>query len=350
LVAALAILAGPAVLAGRPAVARQGTPTSEIQTPEDTGPQAPRGQIIAQGLAFLPEDAAVWRVREIEPLSPAEAVSQSGDFSFMLQIDGVTVVRNDVTFKRVRLEPGEAYFVPPDDAFTRWRDGEGESRVWVFELVSPDEELSEDAGTLIFASDPIDEFPGGARDLEMVRNVLPAGQSTNLPTHVGPALILVQRGPAQISGEGLEPVTADAGAGALASGEVSIAAGDNSVTYVAVMTGQRVLEQEEAAARDAEAEEASTSEATPVAATPAAEPTADDGPDADPDGDNLTNAEEEALGTDPQNPDTDEDGYRDDREIDYTDPLNPDTDGDGATDGDEALIYGTDPTDPEDVP
>ncbi|RLC37285.1 hypothetical protein DRH29_02595, partial [candidate division Kazan bacterium] len=35
------------------------------------------------------------------------------------------------------------------------------------------------------------------------------------------------------------------------------------------------------------------------------------GPDADPDGDGLTNTEEEALGTDPNNPDTDGDGTGD---------------------------------------
>ncbi|MDK7231394.1 hypothetical protein, partial [Pauljensenia sp. UMB1177] len=70
-------------------------------------------------------------------------------------------------------------------------------------------------------------------------------------------------------------------------------------------------------------------------------------------GDGLTDSEEEKIGTDPNNPDTDGDGINDGDEVNgtknpfqddnfnkdgkpgNTDPLNPDTDGDGLTDGDE---------------
>ena len=57
-------------------------------------------------------------------------------------------------------------------------------------------------------------------------------------------------------------------------------------------------------------------------------------PGGDTDGDGLTNAEEEALGTDPTSDDTDDDGVDDGTEADSgTDPLDPDTDGDGLCDG-----------------
>lgn len=67
--------------------------------------------------------------------------------------------------------------------------------------------------------------------------------------------------------------------------------------------------------------------------------------DTDKDGDGLTRCEEEALGTDPLNPDTDGDGLSDgDEVLKYkTDPLNPDTDGDGLSDGDEVWKYKTNP-------
>ncbi len=67
--------------------------------------------------------------------------------------------------------------------------------------------------------------------------------------------------------------------------------------------------------------------------------------DADDDKDGLTNAEEEKLGTDPNNPDTDGDGLIDGEEVKvyHTNPLNPDTDGDGLKDGDEVKKYKTDP-------
>ncbi len=93
----------------------------------------------------------------------------------------------------------------------------------------------------------------------------------------------------------------------------------------------------------------------------------------DSDGDGLNTAEEEILGTDENNPDTDGDTILDGDEIykynlnpvipdadaDYdndllsnvdefdiynTDPTNPDTDGDTLEDGEEVYTYGTDPT------
>jgi hypothetical protein len=113
--------------------------------------------------------------------------------------------------------------------------------------------------------------------------------------------------------------------------------------------------------------------ATPIVAvataTPTAEPVA--GGDADIedlDGDTLTGAEERFYDTDPKNPDTDGDSYKDGEEVRNgynplgpgkldsdndgfpdpderkfgSDPFNPDTDGDGYSDGDE-ITHGHNP-------
>ena len=70
-------------------------------------------------------------------------------------------------------------------------------------------------------------------------------------------------------------------------------------------------------------------------------------PSEDPDGDGLTNAEEEVLGTDKYEYDTDGDGVDDGTEVGLgTDPLDSDTDDDGLTDGEE-LDINTDPLDPD---
>ncbi|MCX6148885.1 MAG: OmpA family protein, partial [Ignavibacteriales bacterium] len=65
----------------------------------------------------------------------------------------------------------------------------------------------------------------------------------------------------------------------------------------------------------------------------------------DVDNDGLERCDEEKLGTDPKNPDTDSDGLKDGEEVNTykTNPLNPDTDGDGLKDGEEVMKYKTDP-------
>ena len=77
-----------------------------------------------------------------------------------------------------------------------------------------------------------------------------------------------------------------------------------------------------------------------------------DGSDAlaDFDSDGLTNAAEIGLGTKINVSDSDKDGLTDGQEVNTfgTDPLNDDTDGGGRTDGNEVLIDGTDPLDAAD--
>ena len=72
-------------------------------------------------------------------------------------------------------------------------------------------------------------------------------------------------------------------------------------------------------------------------------------PDSDSDGDGLSDGDEfNVHGTDPFNPDTDFDELEDGAEVALgTDPFNPDTDGDGLEDGDEVFFFLTDPLNPD---
>ena len=53
----------------------------------------------------------VWRVREVG-LS-ATGAPEAASSSFTLQRTGASIVRNELTSRRARLEAGEAYFMPP---------------------------------------------------------------------------------------------------------------------------------------------------------------------------------------------------------------------------------------------
>ncbi len=75
------------------------------------------------------------------------------------------------------------------------------------------------------------------------------------------------------------------------------------------------------------------------------DPRVADNPAADRDGDGLMEAQERDLGTDPRKADTDGDGIQDGAEgmIHHTDPHKADTDGDGLSDGDEVMVSSSDP-------
>lgn len=73
----------------------------------------------------------------------------------------------------------------------------------------------------------------------------------------------------------------------------------------------------------------------------------DDGASGDPDNDTVSNIDEiNTNGTDPNDSDSDDDGLNDGEEVTAnTDPLEPDSDGDTLTDGAEVHIHRTDPND-----
>ena len=375
-VMALLVLGG-GMVTGRSATARQdATPAAgTVSTPEaspavpatnETAPDvgSPYQQTIAQGLIFLEGGEGVWRVREITPPGDDVAISETGPASFTLQRSGVSIIRNDLSERRARIEAGEGYFMTGDDPYTRRAEGATASRAWVIELLSPDAQSVEGEffGDVFFTSDPIAELPNGTYDMELIRNVLLPGDTASLADHTGPALVMVTTGTIQTSDGG----TFQARGGLLAEGNLTLTnATDQTAVYVVAALGERVF-------NPGEAEEPAT-DATPVAEETPTEAPAELDPAADPDQDGLTNGEEAELGTDPFKVDTDDDGLADADEVASgtsptsfdtdadglgdldeittigTDALNPDTDADGFTDGNENEL-GTDPFDPNSFP
>ena len=282
-------------------------------------------QTIAQGLAaFDAFPAGMWRITELKPLAVDAAPAVTAPYyGFLYQMSGSTVVRNNVTGKRARLEPGEAYFFSAGDSYSRYRE-EDASRAWLIEVVPIDESDADAAGTVLFKSGEIGSFPDNTRDFELMSaNLLEDGTAT-VPDYEVDALIMVTVGSLQVTdAEG--SVRLDAPAALLLPGELEIENTSGApAVYLIAKIGPSVddalpVVDDAATADDADA---------------ADEPVDDSGdevvdPYLDTDGDTLIDTDEAVYGTD---------------------PTIPDTDGDGYIDGEEVIVYETDPLDPNSYP
>jgi hypothetical protein len=177
------------------------TPTSESTESlpaEPSGPVASGTEgdsaapVLAQGLVYLTGDGVIWQVREVT-LSGSETVT--GNARVILQRAGATVVRNDLTGKRTRLEPGEAFFAAAGDPYTTVPDGNAPSTVWVFE-VSNSNQVGEGA---FYLSPDVPGYGEGTYDFEFTRYVIPAGQTVDYLGESGPSLLVVLSGTAEVT-------------------------------------------------------------------------------------------------------------------------------------------------------
>lgn len=172
--------------------------------------------VTAHGLAFLTGEQSVWQVRDVEPVGGQEAASEISNAAFVYQVEGTSVIRNDVTGKRALLNPGEAYFKAGGDAYTTFADSD-DSRVWIFEVIGPSD-VESDA---FYESPLIDDYSEGVFDMVMIRYVLEPGESATLPDHSGPALVMSADGDIEVENGGL---------GLLATGDGQLIIDDATVT------------------------------------------------------------------------------------------------------------------------
>jgi len=270
-----------------PEAASEVTPTEE--PPADTEPPASTTSsviqisatdpgnpaVLAHGLAFLTDEQVVWQVREVEPATGDQAETVISNAAFAYQVEGTSVIRNDVTGKRALLDPGEAYFKAGGDTYTTFA-GSAESLIWIFEVVGPSE-VEADA---FYESPLIDDYQEGVFDLLMVRYVLEPGEMTTLPDHTGPALVMSADGDIDIESGGL---------GLLATGDGQLIIEDATVTNNSENPAVFVMS---AFGSDVGDETSSTGTASP-------ETTDDPAPDTDTATDAETDTEAETTAEDP---------------------------------------------------
>ena len=211
-------------------------PASQPSIPDLSATEPGFPAVIAQGLAFLTGDRVVWQVREVQPDDAGSATAETSNAAIVYQVDGTTIIRNDVTGKRAQLEPGEAFFKSGGDAYTTVA-GSDESTIWIFEVVG-DTEVAEDA---FYESPLIEDYDESVLDLEMIRYVLEPGQSADLPDHSGPALVMSTQGDIDVESGGLGLLATGDGQLVTEPGVVSNNS-DETVVYVVVAFGSEVAD------------------------------------------------------------------------------------------------------------
>ncbi|MDQ3694034.1 MAG: thrombospondin type 3 repeat-containing protein [Chloroflexota bacterium] len=323
-------------------------------------------QVIAHGIVTIPDADLVWRIeREVAP-PPATATEMATVTGFLLGSEGALLIEDVPAGEQVRLAAGEAVLTREGGDQARAAIGASAATYFVISL-APAGSAASASGELVFASNP---FAGlnGRHDIDLVRDSMAAGETTELPAGAGPTLLFVTAGAADFTTAAGEIVTLATDQAIALAGPLVVTAGPEGAVIQAAVIGPAVprLTGPEAAANAPPTAVAAASpvavattaaNGTPVAgeelaesvvsaptAVPAeAEPEVDTEA-VDTDGDGLSDAEEAELNTDPAVVDTDGDGLADGDEVlvHGTEPLAPDTDGDGFLDGDE-VDQGTDP-------
>ena len=340
------------------------------QTVTTESPARGDAAVVAQGVVSIPADDLVWEVSAESAPPPANAVANDAVNGFLIVTTGTVLVENLESDAQARIAAGEAALTVAGDAELRAAAGATAASYRQLRLVPVS--LAGAAETSLFASQPFAGLDGN-HDLDLVKDVMAAGETTVVGAGEGPTLVSVLGGAVDVTTGAGEVVSLATDQSAALAGELTLTAGAEGAIVVAAVIGPAVpgLATGEAAATTAPA-------ATPVVQAPAASPIAEPpvanetpvaaitpdtaaadttsetaepvattvapASDIDSDGDGLTDAAEAEINSDPASTDTDGDGLTDgDESLVYgTAVLAPDSDGDGVLDGDE-IAQGTDP-------
>jgi hypothetical protein len=365
-----------------------GTPVGMLTAQEfsdrDTSPANGTAQVVAQGLADLPNGELVWRLveREAQPRDQSESGARVTGWVFAREESIIlTNDDDDGAVDVARLAPGEAFLVQQGTIQARSSETDANATYLSFELVPAARVNTTGSGRLIWATAAFTP-PDGQRDLDLVANRLPTGAQSEIPFLGGQIAIVAVDGVLEVTTADGVTTTLSAGeaevfatgvtitsGGSQSSGGVNafaphLQAGEGEATYFAAVIGQEVIPTSQLDEVTPTAIATSTAEPPPPTAVPV-EPTAvvvveepsptptevsreDLGSDLDQDG--LTLRDERRLGTDPNLWDTDGEGLSDGNEVQLgTDPLRTDTDGDDFSDYAE-VVAETDPLNPRSFP
>ncbi|MGI9254656.1 MAG: hypothetical protein ACR2J8_13000 [Thermomicrobiales bacterium] len=324
------------------------------QGPTDTSPATGPARVMAQGVVDIGDGQWSWEVSRHTAQPPVNAAEEPARLGFLIAGDGAMIIEDANSGEQIRLANGEAMLTHNGKTELRVAMGATASPYYAIELVpAAVGEAAPEGGYLgsAFAGS------GGRHDLDLVGISLGPSQVINGPAGAGQTLVMVIAGSAEVATDKSEFIPLAAGEAQSVDGPVTVTGYDGGADVAIAVIGPAVprlavsgapVTEATVPAEAQEAQPATTSqptagepakpaaertrarEATPSGATGSVDPN-------DPDGDGLTNEEEDALNTDPGIADTDGDGLNDGREVKEfgTLPLVADSDGNGINDFDQ---------------
>ena len=208
------------------------------QIGDTPSPATGHAQIVAQGVSFLPDGSAAWRIVEdtAEPLDVAVPEQRALGFSVALD-QGILI--NDYTYgTQARPAAGESAFVGSGVSQQRASlDGNNVPYLRIA-LVAADQAGETGGDTLIYAGDGF-SAPSGRRDIDLLRDVLQDGEETLIGAGEAPSTIHVINGSVQVD-DGNDVFTLDAGESATIDGEMLVEGQSDDATIIAGIIGPDV--------------------------------------------------------------------------------------------------------------
>ncbi|MCC6314265.1 MAG: hypothetical protein IT337_09645 [Thermomicrobiales bacterium] len=212
-------------------------------TADGPSPASGHASVIAQGVAPMPAPQVAWRVVLDTAETPGEAQAEQRALGFAVADRSAIAIYDPTTGAQTRLAAGEAAFVP--SGVSEYRSALGATPVGYYRIALVPAEQATDAGgdRMVFAGTTFTAPVGRAFDLDLVRDVLDAGDETSLPDTGTPTLILATAGTVEVQERNGVPTRLAAGQASAFSGPLVVSgSGPRVSSFVAAVIGPEMPE------------------------------------------------------------------------------------------------------------
>jgi hypothetical protein len=220
------------------------TPGAARQADPGFSPASGPAQVIAQGVAALPEGDVVWRTLRTRALLPADAPFEERPLGFVLASSGPLLLIDQESGEQVQLGTSEAALVHAGTIQQRSSLGPQPVSYLSIELVGVDAAPPPADATVL---QPGQAFPSpaGLHDLDLLSATLVAGEAFTIPDSGAKNVVLITDGAANVGRPDGESVVLLAGEAASFSGELQVSGASDSgeaqdVSFVVAMIGPEV--------------------------------------------------------------------------------------------------------------